>query len=165
MKHRRTWFGGVVLFCLFLFEMFSYSSSREALYGMTGVASWSTLIAFTLCAVDFAGLGRLLLPGDDELKDAIGMLFAAWILSAVGDTFLTYIVIAHDMSGRAGQMTLVNAGVISYSTWTIVIPIAIAVLVWLIQVALVSAVNSMMPDSRPAKKRDKSPEYPIRKLT
>lgn len=167
MKQRRSVFTVLLVTSLLLFEMFSYSSSYEALYGMIGMAQWSALIAFSLCAVDFAGLGRILLPGDRMPKDSWSMLFVAWLLSALGDTFLTYLVVAHNMRLRASEIVLVSSGMVSFQTWTVTIPIAFAILVWLIQVMLVTGFDRLMGSNTPSKpsRRQKSPEYPTPKLT
>jgi len=169
---KRAWaFNSILVCCLLLFEIFSFSSSREALFGLTGMDQWSLLIAFSLCAVDFAGLGKLLIPDERLPKDSYGMLFAAWLLSAIGDTFLTYLVVSHDMSIRVSQVALVSSGVISVFTWTFTIPVFISVLVWLVQVMLVTGFERLISPSKtnlPSRLPDglrkrfkKSPKYPI----
>lgn len=130
---------GWLALCLLLFELFSYSSSYEALYGIFGISSWAGLIAFSLCVVDFAGLGKLMVPGMEK-DDSAGYLLGAWLLSAVGDTFLTYIVIADELRRNLDTL-LVARGVIGIDVWTTTIPIAFAVLVWIIQVGLVASLS------------------------
>lgn len=129
----------IVVFLL-LFNLFSFSSSREALIGLWGVVSWSNLLAFSLCAVDFAGLAKMYIPEDDRPKDAYAFLFGAWILSAIGDTFLTYLAVANQMSKTADSVLLLNE-IISLQAWTMYIPVAFAVLVWAIQVLLVTRLS------------------------
>lgn len=171
---KRAWvFNAILVGCLLLFEVFSYSSSKEALFGMTGMALWSSLIAFSLCAVDFAGLAKLLIPDESMPKDSFGMLFGAWLLSAVGDTFLTYLVVSSDMQSRASQVIMVSKGLISANTWAVTIPILVAVLVWLAQVMLVTGIERMIVSphvghgpkdgfrERDSKRQKKPPEFPI----
>ena len=142
LKNRAVVFALMILGALLLFEIFSFSSSYEALSEIWGAGLWAFLIAFSFCAVDFAGLGGLFIPG---IETGIGWLFSAWLLSAFGDTGLTYIAVAHSMSLRTDNI-LVTSETISMDFWTTTIPIGFAVLTWLVQVFLVTRLGSSVGD-------------------
>ncbi len=127
---------------LVVFELFSYSSDEKGMMYILGRASWSVLLAFSLCAIDFAGLARLFLPDASDLPQGpFWMLAGAWLLTAVWEMFLTYIVIADHMTVTSATSTLVQAGIITYKTYTTSAPIFFAVLEWLIQCTLVVGLN------------------------
>lgn len=142
-KSRR--FGILVLLiaaALFAFECISFSSSYEGLYGVLGVASWSFLLAFAFVAVDFAGIGTMFAGVSEESSP---MIFGAWLVSAFGDTALTYLVVSDSARQRADHI-MVTAGAVSVETFTIYIPIMVALLIWLIQVVLVASMNKIADD-------------------
>lgn len=133
----------MLLGCLLAYESFQISSDYQALQGIWGMASWSALVAFALCAIDFAGLLKLIMPGQAlvDAGNSLLMLGAAWLLSAVGENFLTYLVVSHRLTQQVDSMVLVQAGVISREVWVLWVPIGFSVLVWLIQVMLVTSLN------------------------
>lgn len=136
LNRRNTIYLIVFGICLFLFEIFSYSSSYEALNRLTGMTLWAKLIAFAVCAIDFAGIARFMM-GDTEQDNSMAMLFGAWVLTAICDTALTWIVISDSMFARQNHV-LITGGILSLNTWLVTIPVAISILIWLIQILLVT---------------------------
>lgn len=124
--------------CLLVFEYFSFASSYTAIYLMTGNSQWAGLLAFAFVAVDFAGSVK---ARDSHLKqferNAWAFISAAWVLSAIGDTALTWFVVSDSMSHRANHM-LVQGGIISADMWMYWIPVSIAAISWLVQFLLVT---------------------------
>jgi len=140
----------IICVSLVLYEIISYSSSYETVYGFTGMKSWAKLLAWAFIAVDFGGVASMMMG--EKVEEAGGMhLFWAWLISAAGDAYMTYIPIAASASTRTDHI-LITSGVISVKAFTVVIPILIAVLIWGIQVVLVVSLNkifdSMMRSSR-----------------
>ena len=126
----------IVFWCLVVFEIFSYGSSYESLMMLLGIRSWAMLLAFCFAAVDFAGLAKLYRPDLRDLRQPQALLFIAWLISACADTGLTYLIVSSDMLNNQNSIML-QQGVISEFTWTVIIPVSISVLVWLMQVFLV----------------------------
>ena len=163
MMSRRGWFFlKMVSFGLVLFELFNYSSDLEGLRMIfgdahTGPFRWATLIAFGLCILDFGSLGRLIVPEEvsKEIEQWKTALFAAWVLSALFETFLTYFVIANKMA-EGGVPVMVSAGLISSTAYYQYVPIGFSILVMCIQTILVvrlgGATDSVIGDRGAPKK-------------
>jgi hypothetical protein len=162
---RRNIYTFVILFSLILFEFISYATSKKSLYDLMGVASWASLLAFALSAIDFAGVARLVTG--DTLEESNGMLVGAWILSAMGDGFLTFVAIHTTMLPKVNHV-MVTSGVISPNMFIYGIPAFMAVLFWVIQMTLVIGMNKILdnlilsnrprrqeplPDRKPDQKR------------
>ena len=95
----------------------------------------STILAFAFCGIDFAGIARIFTPeqGADEPKE-VWYLFGAWLLAAGFNASLTWwgvsVAIVNHSSAAAGA-------VVSNATLTKVIPIFVAVMIWLIRVLII----------------------------
>jgi len=133
-------FGGVIISALLAFEMFNFGTTSFALQDVLGDLTfaglrWSTLLAFAFCGIDFAGIARIFTPeqGRDEPAE-VWYLFSAWLLAAGFNASLTWwgvsaaILNHHSAAGNA----LVGA-----SAMTQIVPIFVAVMVWLIRVLLI----------------------------
>ncbi len=132
-------FGILIITALLAFEVFNYSSTDFALSDLLGElrflgVRWSTILAIAFCGVDFAGIARLFTPeqGAEEPME-IWYLFGAWLLAATMNAMLTWwgvslAVINHDSLGNA---------VIPRETLLKIVPVFVAVLVWLIRVLII----------------------------
>jgi len=132
-------FGVIIITALLAFELFNYSTTDFALTDLLGDLSfmgirWATILSIAFCGIDFAGIARLFTPeeGADEPKE-VWYLFGAWMLAAVMNAMLTWwgvslAIINHDTLGNA---------VVDRSTLLRVVPIFVAVLVWLIRVLII----------------------------
>ncbi|HSO27446.1 MAG TPA: hypothetical protein VLS48_05210 [Anaerolineales bacterium] len=132
-------FGVIIVAALLAFEMFNYSSTEFALSDLLGELSflgvrWSTILALAFCGIDFAGIARLFTPEDGrEEAGEVWYLFGAWLLAATMNAMLTWwgvsiAVLNHETLGNA---------VIERGLLLRVVPIFVAVLVWLIRVLII----------------------------
>jgi len=124
---------------LIAFELFNYSTTDHALQDLLGnleFASlrWSTILAFAFCGIDFAGIARLFTPeqGADEPAE-VWYLFGAWILAAAMNATLTW----WGVSVAIANHTSMGAAVISRGTIQTVVPIFVAVMVWVIRILII----------------------------
>ncbi len=96
---------------------------------------WASILAIAFCGIDFAGIARIFTPeqGSDEPRE-VWYLFGAWLLAAAFNASLTWwgvsVAIVNHSSAAAGA-------VVSNATLTKVIPIFVAVMVWLIRVLII----------------------------
>jgi hypothetical protein len=132
-------FGVIIIAALLAFEMFNYSTTDFALTDLLGDLSfvgirWATILAIAFCGIDFAGIARLFTPeeGADEPRE-IWYLFGAWMLAAIMNAMLTWwgvslAILNHNTLGNA---------VIDRETLLRIVPIFVAVLVWLIRVLII----------------------------
>ena len=131
--------GILILGALIAFEIFNYSTTDFAMSDLLGDLKflgirWSTILAIAFCGIDFAGIARLFTPeqGADEPNE-VWYLFGAWLLAATMNAALTWwgvsiAIINHETLGNA---------VVSRETLLKVVPIFVAVIVWLIRVLII----------------------------
>ncbi len=132
-------FGVLIIAALLAFEIFNYSTTEFALTDLLGDLSfagirWATILAIAFCGIDFAGIARLFTPekGADEPSE-VWYLFGAWLLAAAMNAMLTWwgvsiAILNHETLGNA---------VVERTTLLRVVPIFVAVLVWLIRVLII----------------------------
>jgi hypothetical protein len=132
-------FGIIIIAALLAFEIFNFSTTDYALSDLLGDLSflgvrWATILAIAFCGIDFAGIARLFTPeeGADEPAE-VWYLFGAWLLAATMNAMLTWwgvstAIVNHQALGSA---------VIERETLLRVVPIFVAVLVWLIRVLII----------------------------
>jgi hypothetical protein len=138
---RRGFAWGVIILCaLAAFEIFNYSTTEFALGDVLGDLRflgfrWSTILALAFCGIDFAGIARLFTPEQGRNEPAeVWYLFGAWLLAAGMNATLTWwgvsvAIVNH--SSLAGGVVVTNA------TLTKVVPVFVAVMVWLIRVLII----------------------------
>ena len=131
--------GMMIIAALLAFEIFNFSSTAFALEDVLGNLRfmgirWATILAIAFCGIDFAGVARLFTPeeGADEPAE-VWYLFGAWILAAAMNATLTWwgVSVAISQNGSAGS------AVVSATTMTKVVPVFVAVMVWLIRVLII----------------------------
>src|SRR5512143_1129601 len=132
-------FGALILGALLAFELFNYSTTDFALTDLMGDLRfldirWATILALAFCGIDFAGIARLFTPerGPGEPKE-VWYLFGAWLLAATMNAMLTWwgvaiAILSHESLG--GE-------VISRATMIKVVPLFVAIMVWLIRVLII----------------------------
>jgi hypothetical protein len=132
-------FGVIIITALFAFEIFNYSTTDFALSDLLGNLKflgvrWATILAIAFCGIDFAGIARLFTPEEGSSEpNEVWYLFGAWLLAATMNAMLTWwgvslAILGHDTLGNA---------VIERQTLLRVVPIFVAVLVWLIRVLII----------------------------
>ena len=132
--------GAMIIGALLAFEIFNFSTTQFALLDLLGDLTfagmrWATILAVAFCGIDFAGIARIFTPeqGRDEPTE-VWYLFGAWLLAAGFNASLTWwgvsVAIVSHSSAAAGT-------VLSSNTLTKVIPIFVAVMIWLIRVLII----------------------------
>ncbi len=132
-------FGILILTALLAFEIFNFSTTDFALRDLLGNLRfaglrWATILAVAFCGIDFAGIARLFTPeeGADEPKE-VWYLFGAWLLAATMNALLTWwgvsiAILEHRSVGNA---------VIAHQTLLKIVPVFVAIMVWLIRVLII----------------------------
>lgn len=132
--------GLIIIGALVAFEVFNYSTTQFALADVLGDLRfagfrWATILAFAFCGIDFAGIARIFTPqqGRDEPAE-VWYLFGAWLLAAAFNATLTWWGVSVAIASHSSAAT---GAVISHSTLIKVVPIFVAVMVWLIRVLII----------------------------
>ncbi len=137
---RKAVIGIILTVALLAFEMFNFDTTQYALRNLLGDVrfiglQWASILAIAFCSIDFAGLARLFTPekGADEPKE-VWYLMGAWLLGATMNAIMTW---------WAVSLTLLNHNfgneVMSRETLLQVVPIFVAVLVWLTRILFIGA--------------------------
>ena len=132
--------GFIIVGALLAFEIFNYSTTQFALADVLGSLKfagipWATILALAFCGIDFAGIARLFTPeqGRDEPAE-VWYLFGAWLLAAGMNATLTWwgvsVAIVNHTS-LAGGVVLTNTTLVK------VVPVFVAIMVWLIRVLVI----------------------------
>ena len=132
-------FGLLIITALVAFEIFNYSTTDFALTDLLGElrfwgVRWATILAIAFCGIDFAGIARLFTPEGRVGEDRDSWyLFAAWLIAATMNALLTWWGVSIAI---ANHETLGNA-VIARQTLLKVVPIFVAVMIWLLRVLII----------------------------
>jgi len=136
-------FGALIVTALLAFEIFNYSTTDFALTDLLGglkfmTVRWATILSIAFCGIDFAGIARLFTPeqGRDEPAE-VWYLFAAWMLAAIMNAMLTWWGVSIAI---LNHQTLGNA-VVARATLIRIVPIFVAVMVWLIRVLIIGTIS------------------------
>lgn len=141
-RRRGLVFGLILLVALLAFEIFNYSTTDFALTDLLGSSlrfsglRWATILAIAFCGIDFAGIARLFTPeqGKDEPAE-VWYLFAAWLLAATMNATLTWWGVTVAVHSHQSLGT----GVVGTQTMYAVVPVFVAVMVWLIRVLIIGS--------------------------
>ncbi len=130
----------MIIGALLAFEVFNFSTTQFALHDMLGDLKfagmrWATILAIAFCGIDFAGIARIFTPeqGRDEPAE-VYYLFGAWILAAGFNATLTWWGVSVAIANNANVQ---SGAVLSAATFTKVVPIFVAVMVWLVRVLII----------------------------
>lgn len=139
VKRGAAW-GVIIIAALMAFEIFNYSTTEFALGDVLGSLRfvgirWSTILALAFCGIDFAGIARLFTPetGRDEPAE-VWYLFGAWLLAASMNATLTWWGVSVAIVNHS---SLAGGLVVSNNTLTKVVPVFVAIMVWLIRVLII----------------------------
>ena len=139
VKQRGKVFGIMIIGALMAFEIFNYSTTEFALNDVLGNLTfagirWATILSIAFCGIDFAGIARLFTPeqGADEPAE-VWYLFGAWILAAAMNATLTWWGVAVAIANHTSQGT----SVLSSTTIQSVVPVFVAVMVWVIRILII----------------------------
>jgi hypothetical protein len=132
-------FGFLIIGALLAFELFNYSTTDFALNDLLGglrfaTVRWATILAIAFCAIDFAGIARLFTPqqGENGPRE-VWYLLGAWLLAACMNAMLTW----YGVSLAIINHTSLGDSVIAHSTLLTVVPIFVAIMVWVIRVLII----------------------------
>ena len=132
-------FAALILTALLAFEVFNYSTTDFALSDVLGDLKflgmrWATILSIAFCGIDFAGIARMFTPeGKPGDQPEVWYLFGAWLIAATMNALLTWwgvsiAIVNHETLGNA---------VIARQTLLKVVPIFVAVMVWLLRVLII----------------------------
>lgn len=125
---------------LIAFEIFNFDTTQYALRNLLGEVRfmgilWATILAIAFCAIDFAGLVRIVTPerGREEPK-VVWFLTGAWFLGTLANALMTWWAVSltllnHDF----GNEVLSREQLLRY------VPIFVAALVWLTRILFIGA--------------------------
>jgi hypothetical protein len=136
-------FGIIILTALLAFELFNYSTTQYALQDLLGDLRfggllWSTILSIAFCGIDFAGIARLFTPeqSSDEPRE-IWYLFGAWLLAATMNAILTWWGVSMAIINHSEK----SAAVLGAATLTKVVPIFVAIMVWVIRILIIGSIS------------------------
>jgi hypothetical protein len=139
INQRNKAFGIMIIGALLAFEIFNYSTTEFALNDVLGNLTfaglrWATILSIAFCGIDFAGIARLFTPeqGADEPTE-VWYLFGAWVLAAAMNAVLTW----WGVSVAIANHTSAGTTVVSSATIQTVVPIFVAVMVWIIRILVI----------------------------
>ncbi|MCE1253771.1 MAG: hypothetical protein LWX83_09510 [Anaerolineae bacterium] len=134
--------GVILVIALISFEIFNYSTTEYALKDLLGDLnflglSWATILTIAFCGIDFAGISRLFITGRDENEPSEAWyLFGAWMLSATMNAALTWWGVSMAVLSHPIQ----SVSLLDSSTIIRVVPVFVALMVWLIRILAIGTV-------------------------
>lgn len=139
-------FSLIIILAMFAFEAFNYSTTAYALRDLLGDlkfagVSWATLMALAFCGIDFAGIARLITQKTrPEAPRESWYLFGAWLLAAAFNAALTW----WGVSLALASHTSASAGVVNTRSLTTVVPVLVAIMVWVIRILIIGSLSSAL---------------------
>lgn len=135
-------FGIIILTALVAFEVFNYSTTEFALHDLLGELRfagmrWATILAIAFCGIDFAGIARLFTPKLEEEARETWYLFGAWLLAATMNAMLTWWGVSMAILNHNLQST----AVMDAATVSRVVPVFVAIMVWLIRILIIGTIS------------------------
>jgi signal transduction histidine kinase len=133
----------IFILALVAFEAFNFSTTDFALSDVLGDLRfagirWATLLSIAFCGIDFAGISRLFAPQtENESKRNAWFMFGAWILAATMNAILTWWGVVMAMQTH----TVLSVGVMNKAFVSDVVPIFIALMVWVIRILLIGILS------------------------
>jgi len=133
----------IFILALVAFEAFNFSTTDFALSDLLGDlrfagVRWATLLSIAFCGIDFAGIARLFAPqAEKDNRRSTWFMFGAWILAATMNAILTWWGVVMAMQTHA----VLSAGLMNGAFVSDVVPIFIALMVWVIRILLVGTLS------------------------
>lgn len=138
-------FGLIIVAALLFFEIFNFSTTHFALKDLLGEQKfigipWATFLSIAFCMVDFAGISQMFTPeqGTEEPRE-IWYLFGAWMLAATMNAALTW----WGVSMAIVNHSIASSAFIDPTKIIKVVPIFVAILVWVIRVLVIGSISSV----------------------
>lgn len=138
--------GIILAIALIGFEMFNFSTTEVALDDILGAEKflgfhWATILAIAFCGIDFAGIARLFIPAQIDSSFSsreTWFLMGAWLLAASMNAVLTWWGVSLALVNR----TLASTAFIAPQTLVNVVPIFVALMVWMTRILLIGSFSS-----------------------
>jgi hypothetical protein len=141
-----TVYGMIIILAMFAFEAFNYGTTNYALKDLLGDLRfagipWATLMALAFCGLDFAGIARLITEkGREENPKSSWYLFGAWLLAGTFNAILTWWGVSIAISSH----TTLSAALLSTQSLTKIVPVMVAVMVWIIRILIIGSLSSAL---------------------
>ncbi len=163
-------YSAIIVLALIAFEAVNYSTTAYALRDLLGDLkfagiSWATLMALAFCSLDFAGIARLVTQKvkAEENRES-WFLFGAWLIAATFNAALTWWGVTIAIANHS----LRSAEVVSTQHLTTIVPVLVAIMVWVIRILIIGSLTSALERSSrkgqpaPANPRSTSPAgFPV----
>ena len=139
-------YSAIIIGALIAFEAVNYSTTAFALKDLLGNLKflgirWSTLLAMAFCGLDFAGIARLVTQKGHSREDRDSwFLFGAWLMAATFNAALTW----WGVSIAIANHSLRSAEVVSTQQLTTIVPVMVAIMVWVIRILIISSLTSSL---------------------
>lgn len=141
----------IIILALVAFEAFNYSTTTYALRDLLGDQrfaglQWATLMAMAFCGLDFAGIASLITQKVkmDNRKES-WYLFSAWLIAAAFNATLTWWGVSIAISNHS----LASSLVANTQSLTTIVPVLVAIMVWVIRILIIGALTSALDRNRP----------------
>ena len=150
-----TIYGVIIILAMFAFEALNYGTTNYALKDLLGDLrfagiQWATLMALAFCGIDFAGIARLITTnGREENPKAAWYLFGAWLLAGTFNAVLTWWGVSIALSSH----TAVSAALVSTQSLTKIVPVMVAIMVWIIRICIIGSLSSALEKSQNTNRR------------
>ena len=139
-------YSAIIILALIAFEAVNYSTTAYALRDLLGNLKfagirWSVLLALAFCGLDFAGVARLVTQkGNSREEKNSWYLFGAWLIAATFNAALTWWGVSIAVSNHA----LRSAEVFNTQQLTTIVPVMVAIMVWVIRVLIIGSLTSSL---------------------
>ena len=152
----RSWrvYSAIIVLALIAFEAVNYSTTAYALRDLLGDLQflgirWATLMALAFCSLDFAGIARLVTQKSKlQASRESWFLFGAWLIAGTFNAALTWWGVTIAITNHP----LRSAEVVSTHNLTAVVPLVVAILVWVIRILIIGSLTSSLEQSSSARK-------------
>lgn len=139
-------YGLIIILAMCAFESFNYGTTAYALRDLLGDLTfagipWATFLAIAFCGLDFAGIASLITqPGSREGNRDAWYLFGAWLIAGTVNAALTWWGVSIAITNHA----MSSSAFINMNTLTRVVPIFVAVMVWIIRVLIIGSLSTAL---------------------
>ncbi len=137
---RQVLIGLLLVISLLAFEIFNFDTTQYALGNLLGDVNfmslrWATILAVAFCAIDFAGLAYLFNSDSKQPNhQEVWYLMGAWLLGATMNALMTWWAVSVTLLGHE-----LGNEVLSREDLLLMVPIFVAVLVWLTRILFIGA--------------------------
>lgn len=131
----------VIVLALVALEIFNFSTTDFALRDILGnqgggLLTWSMILSLALCGMDVAGIAKILAsPKEEPGNTSSWYLLGAWVLAAAMNAGLTWWGISVAIYNQPAHAVMI----IDPMTYVTVVPVLVAVMVWVIRVLIIGA--------------------------